>query len=147
MDDYLIRELMNGMWFVLSLEILIALMIYIIHRILKEPAEPRNIWVIPEPWYRELGTQLAIGWTTYMTGSAIRAGWIWLLLECQGRLGMKNCGHITQTAEVLFIASVFAIVGGVCTIRIMMPDRWRPWSYIVPAAIAIIVPVSVHAAN
>lgn len=143
MNDVLIRELMNGMWFVLSVEIWLALIIYIVRRIIREPAPA--LWIKPSSWYADPATQLAVAWTTYMTGSGIRAGWIWMLLECQGRLGIGNCGHITKTVEILFAASLFAIVGGVCTIRIMLPEDWRPWSYVVPAALAIIVPVAVHA--
>lgn len=145
MDSVLVRELMNGMWFVLSFQILVALVSYLIRRMISEPADPRQVWVVNQPWYRELGSQLALSWGTYMVGSTIRAGWIWIFLECQGRLGVGNCGHITQTVWVLFIASGFAIVGGVCTIRIMLPDSWRPWSYLVPAIVAVIVPLVVHA--
>lgn len=143
-NDILVRELMNGMWFVLSIEVLIALTFYVVKRAAHEPEPAQNIWIDPEVWYREPGTQMAIAWLTYMAGSAIRAGWIWVLLECQNRIGIQNCGYIIQTVWVLMIASVLAIIGGVCIIRLMMPQRWRPWSYLVPAVMAIIIPVTYH---
>jgi len=145
LDDQLIRELMNGMWFILSLEVLLALIYYIVWRAIKHPIKPQNIWVEPEVWYKELGTQLALAWACFITGATIRAGWIWLLLECQNRLGhRKDCNYILDTAEWLLLASVFAIVGGVCTIRVMLPYWLRPWSYIVPAVVAVAVPLLVH---
>lgn len=142
MDDLLLRELMNGMWFVLSVEVIFALTVYVINRALTPQEPDKSIFVVSVPWYRELGVQLAIAWLTYMSGSALRAGWIWALLECQNREGIDQCGHISKNVELLYAACFLAIVGGVCTIRILLPQHWRPWSYVIPAALALAIPTT-----
>lgn len=143
-DNELYREIMNGTWFILSLEILIALIIYLFTRIRSSKQIVHYEWVQPASWYQDPATQLAIAWTCYMAGSAVRAGWIWLLLECQNRVGRENCHHISNSQEILWIATLLAVAGGVCTIRCMLREEWRPWSYIVPAIIALTIPIIVH---
>lgn len=144
LDDEVVREMMNGTWFILTFEILLALIYYIIWRAVKEPSEPRYVWVVPTRWYRELGTQLAVSWAVFCAGSVIRSGWIYVWLECVNRLGHKSCEPIPTSVWWLHLASFLAIVGGVCTIRVMLPAATRPWSYVLPATIAVSVPILVR---
>lgn len=143
-DDELYREIMNGTWFILSLEILFALIIYLFVRLRNSKELVVYEWTKPASWYQDPATQLAIAWTCYMAGSAVRAGWIWLLLECQNRLGRNGCYHISNSQETLWVATILAVIGGVCTIRCMLRPEWRPWSYLVPGVVAVTVPLVVH---
>ena len=144
LDDETLRELVNGMWFVLSVEILCALLFYIVSRYRAARDDPHWEWSIPVPWWQELGTQLAISWSCYIFGSAVRSGWVYVFLECTNRLTRDGCQHVVDRADVLYVASFFAIAGAVCTIRVMLPQRWNPWSYVVPGLIAVCLPVAAH---
>jgi hypothetical protein len=144
--DEVLREIMNGMWFVLSMEIWLSFVVYIYLRATKPPGEPQWIWVVPVPWRQQVGTQLAMAWALYISGSALRAGWIWALLECHNRIGRNQCAYITETASLLYLASALAIVGGTWMMARVLPESWGKKRILIPPLVAISVPVLVHVA-
>lgn len=144
MEDEVVREIMNGMWFILSVEVWLCLIYYISHRIMRARVIGQE-YIIEDStyWYHDSATQLAIALMVYMTGSGIRAGWVWGLLECQNEIGRKGCEFIATSVWVLFVASAFAIVGGLCTIRVLVPFL-RPWGWLAAGVLAVAVPLIVH---
>lgn len=143
-DNEVLREIMNGMWFVLSLEIWLSFLFYVYQRATKPPGEPQWIWVVPVPWREQVGTQLALAWSIYISGSVLRAGWIWVLLECQNRMGRGKCTYITDTASWLYLASVLAIIGGTWMMARILPESWGKKRILIPPALAVAIPVLVH---
>lgn len=143
-DNRVVREVFNGVWFVLSVEMLLALLWFLVASI-REPqvARPTRIVLVPMCWYERPEVQLAIAWTVYITGSAMRAGWIWVLLECQNRT-KTPCSVVAQHYGFMMIAVALASIGGLCSMRIMLPERWAPWSWIVPGLVAFAIPVAYH---
>lgn len=144
MDDEIVRELMNGIWFVLSIEIWLCLAIYVFHRIMRARTVGQK-YIIEDStwWYDDSATQLAIALMVYMTGSGIRAGWVWMLLECQNELGRGKCEFIATSVWLLYGASLFAVVGGLCLIRVLVPYG-QPWGWLVAGVLAAAVPLIVH---
>ena len=145
-DFEVILELMNGVWTLLLLQVMAALLFYIFKRATEKPVEPQWLWIEPEHWYHQLGTQLAVAMTIYITGSCLARFWAWLYRECANRLGdsAANCVYITDEVGWLFLASVFAIAGGTCLIRIMLPFRWGWTRYSIPLVVSFIPPIAWH---
>lgn len=131
MNDLIAREIVNGTWFVLSALMVIAFGVYIMKAI-KERAG----------WYDDRGTQAAIALLCFTIGGSLRSGWIWLLLSCENDNGV--CSAVRDAYWIMFVASAFAIVGGVCSIRIFTPEHWRPWSWLGAGVLAVAVPIIVH---
>lgn len=133
MNDLIAREIVNGMWFVLSALMAAAFGLYVVR------SKIGTAW--PD-WYNQLGVQAAIALFVFTFGSMMRAGWIWLLLSCQNE--NRSCAGIENAYAIMFIASAFAVVGGVCCIRIFTPAYWSPWSWLAAGFVAVAIPVIVH---
>lgn len=129
----LLREFWNGAWFILCFVMLVMIGAFVVRRFLTPT------WKIRPGWYDELGTQTAIALFVFISGSALRAGWIWLLLNCQNE--GDDCTAIVSRVWMMDVAGVIAIVGGLCTIRVMSPREWLPWSWLGAGLVAVVVPV------
>ena len=129
----LLREFWNGAWFILCFVMLIMIGAFVVRRFFN------SSWQIRHGWYDELGTQTAIALFVFILGSALRALWIWLLLNCQN--GGGDCTWIVNQSWLMDIAGIVAIIGGLCTIRIMSPRDWLPWSWLGAGLVAVVVPV------
>lgn len=145
-DYQFVLELMNGIWTLLTVQIIVVLVLYIIRRVLEPPHEPQWIFVRPEPWHQELGVQLAFSWILYSIGTGTARSWAYLYRECANRLDNPavNCAHVTDNVEWLFIASIFAVVGGVYTIRVMLPRYLGIWRWAVPLILSVVPPTAWH---
>src|SRR5690242_12660777 len=70
-SEYLVaREITNGMWFLASLFLLISMLRFLVPRLIKNPLL----------WRQGVEIKLAWGICLIAAGTAIRAGWIWVLL-------------------------------------------------------------------
>lgn len=132
MSEVVVREIANGIWFLLGAFLIVAFGIRIWQR-----------FQVPG-WYKDEGTQLLIALFVYFCGSIIRSGWIWGVLVCSNDRGRDDCAVIIQRYDVLLLASVLALVGLVCCIRILTPPHWQPWPWIVSGVLAVAIPVGVH---
>lgn len=130
--DFIVRELMNGTWFLLGVFLIVA-MAYRLRERTKKP-----------DWYNDPGVQALIALLVYFVGSITRSAWIWAALTCTNIYGRQSCEWITARYQPLIVASVLAVVGATCCIRIFSPPSWRPWSWIGAGVLAIAVPVFVH---
>lgn len=144
-DNNVAREIMNGTWFILSGYMLCAFSLYLLHTWREEPmTKSMYVWIEPTRWYYRPDVRLAIALTIYMFGSWSRAGYIWYLLECQNRT-MSSCKYILDNYEVLLASSLAAMLGGLCSIRLLVPERWYPNVFWIVAGItAVAIPIAIH---
>lgn len=131
MSNLVVREVMNGTWFILTLCLTLAFVLRIACRM----ASDAN-------WYGDVGCQAAIALLVHFVGSVMRSGWIWLLLHCQN--AARECSAIENNYDVLIVASAFAVIGTLCCIRVFSPVRLRPWTWMLAGAAAIAIPVGVY---
>lgn len=128
-NDGYFREMWNGSWFMLTLSMIIALVAIACDRINKIGLRQA---------YNDLGVQICVSFTTFVTASGLRAGYIWVLLHCQNI--SNNCAPIEREDWIMTVAGMVAIVGGLCVIRVMSPPKWRPWSWLFAGMMSIGVP-------
>ena len=128
----LLREFWNGSWFVLSSVMALMLAAFLIRRFFTPD------WRIREGWYDDLGTQTGIALFVFVSGSAMRALWVWVLLGCQNHGG--DCRPIIEFSWMMQIADIVGLIGGLCLIRILSPRSWLPWSWLSAAFVAGVVP-------
>lgn len=137
--DDIIREIANGQWFILALVMTLFFAVYAVWKPGRDhPYEP--------DWLDDrisIANQLIISWLILFSGSALRAGYIWLLLHCQNSTG-TSCEYIADYAYVMFIASGMAMVGGLGFIRTLSPQSWRPWSWLGSLIVCIGIPAAFY---
>lgn len=133
MNDLIVREIMNGMLFMLGLFLVGAMGFRLLQRVKHD-----------NDWYHDETTQAIIALFFFLIGENIRSGWIWALLICQNEYGRSACLKIASSYELLLVASAFAIVGAVCCIRVFSPPAFNPWTWLAAGALALLVPLGVH---
>lgn len=133
-DVEMVREVWNGAWFALTLSMIVCMSAIAIDRMIKllQRGERR--------FYCDPAIQICAALIVFCAGSGMRAGYIWVLLHCQN-FDAGSCDEIEHAEWLMSIAGVLAIVGGICTIRVMSPTRWRPWSWMAAGAFAVGVPL------
>lgn len=133
MNDLIVREIMNGMLFMLGLFLTVAMGVRLVQK-LREPN-----------WRADPAMQAIVALFVFLIGDAcLRSGWIWVMLSCQNEYGRAACNGIAESYEVLLVASVLAIVGATCCIRVFSPPSWCPWTWLAAGALAIAIPIGVH---
>jgi hypothetical protein len=154
MNDVVVRELMNGTLFVLDIEMVLTFGIYLVRRVIEDfcayragTSPPMYSATSPAPfgilgWYKRPGSQAAIALTIHLVGAAVRAGWIWWLLHCQN--AGTDCAYIQSSSWILVVATLLAMIGGLCCIRVFSPPNWRPWSWIGAGIIALSIPTAIY---
>jgi hypothetical protein len=149
------HELINGTLFVLDVQMVLIFYVYVAMQIFRDRSDRRYGGMTrtydedadPVPfrrnlsWYERAGTKAAIALMVHLLGTTIRAGWLWWLLSCQRQHGYSDCAHVTETWGVLFFATLLALIGGLCVIRIFSPPPWRPWSWMGAGVSALTLPV------
>lgn len=130
--DSIMREIMNGCWFILSLALTVTFAFRVYVRITENPAS----------WRNNEGVGAAIALFVFFLGSSARSLWIWLLLNCQN--DEKDCAWIQSSYEFLVVATALAIIGATCCVRVFSPPRWRPWGWISVAVVALVIPMIVY---
>lgn len=131
-DLLIIREIMNGMWFVLSLALLFAYVTYALTRLRGGDA------------YRSAAIQAAVALAVFMLGSSVRSGFIWLLLSAQNAHNQWLVKAISDRYEILFYATLFMTVGALCCFRVFTPARWSPFSWLFVGTLGVTIPLMVH---
>lgn len=95
-------------------------------------------------WYHDQAFQVAVALIAFILGSCLRAGYIWLLLHCD--TFDRNCGWIQGRSWVMTIAGMLAIVGGLCVVRVLSPESWRPWVWLGAGIGAMAIPAAYYLA-
>lgn len=146
------RELVNGSWFVMS-SFLWATIGLALWRRIKQAGflnTMRAAWSGKQS-IREVGLQMGIAFFIYLTGSALRAGYIWFLLL----LDDSAYGWAELTAEkikgsyaFMIFVGILAYWGAVCASRVFVQDEWSPWrkrwSWILMGASSVAIPLVAH---
>lgn len=130
-DNQVVREVWNGAWFSLALGMIVILAAITLDRI-----RLIGSWKYA---YDDTGVQICLALTMFVTASGARAAYIWLLLHCENFY--PDCTWITEDDWIMTVAGAIAIAGGLCTIRVLSPRRWLPWSWLVAGAFAIGMPI------
>jgi hypothetical protein len=139
MDDLIVREITNGMWFLMNLALLAVFANYLLCRwqqigaivLFRSAANDQDI-----------GTAAAIALFVYFIGASTRAGWVWIVLF-QQNMGIQNYGFENQPAFLL-LAVATGTVGSLCCMRIFSASRWGHWVWISSGILAIAIPIAAH---
>jgi hypothetical protein len=139
MDDLVVREVTNGMWFLLNLALLAVFANYLMCRwqqssaltLLRSAANQQDI-----------GTAAAIALFVYFMGASTRAGWVWVVLF-QQNLGVQTLGFENQPV-FLILAVATGTVGSLCCMRVFSQSRWGHWAWIVSGILALAIPLGAH---
>jgi uncharacterized membrane protein YfcA len=111
--DIVVREIVNGMWFVVSLYLTGIFTLFLSNEIRTDG------------WFYYKTNQAAVGLVLYFAGNTIFHGWIWFLLT-QARLGLLH-GLLADSYLLIILSAVFAFVGAYLSIRMFSekPRRKR----------------------
>lgn len=141
LDYGLLREVANGMWFVLG----VVMVVFLATIAVRAP-----LYKLPEKpdWLDRMLTvrqQLCVSLAILIMGSTTRAGFIWIELHCRNIVG-ADCDWVEQYAGIyLAIATSSAIIGGVWVVRTLSPVSWRPWAWSGAGAFALGAPLFYYA--
>jgi hypothetical protein len=138
-DDLFVREITNGIWFLMNVSILIAIGCFLFCQFGK--------FGLGSLWARlrdetSTGDQVAVALFVYFIGSSIRAGWVWTVLLLQS-LGRDTDGF-DQASDWLLTAVAIGIVGTFCCMRIFSRDQWGHKIWVGFATFAILTPFIAH---
>lgn len=139
-DDSAAREIWNGAWFALSIAMVISFLLISFQRIYSKRRKAK--W-----FYYDIAFQISSALCVFSAGSAVRAGYVWLLLHCENLGGVGQCPGLEMYAWSLSIGAVLAIISGICIIRILSPPEWAPWVWVTAAFTSIGGPVIFYAAT
>jgi hypothetical protein len=144
-DSQDIREVMNGMWGILSYSLALTFFAFLVGRVYKFFKNRERSEALWKPLWRSIANdgienQAALALMTYFIGSAIYRTWVWVLLY----KGAIDDNFIKSHYAVPIIGSLIALVGALCAIRIFTPPKLNPWLWMSVGTIAITVPILVH---
>jgi len=77
--------------------------------------------------------QLAKGLLVYFVGDTMLRSWVWW-----ARAGLRDGNDTTWMfgAQWIFAFALIAVVGALCVCRVLLPNRWGHWRWLVPGATA-----------
>jgi hypothetical protein len=135
--DVIVREFMNGCWFIIALIFFCYLVYYMIRRF----QWAQEWWeTAPEPkpgifrvWYNWDGVRLALAVSIVVMGDIIRAGWVFLILN--QRIQTSEPAFIINWWPAGLLAVTFVLVGTLCCIRVLS-ERKTDWIVAALAAVA-----------
>lgn len=131
-DHGALREIGNGIWTMLGAFLIVALA----YTVLQDVRDPRR------DWQADRGTALAIGTLVYFLGSIMRSAYIWAGLIVNNRAMDEEI--LAEWRGLLLLAVGFAVLGGLCIVRICLVDRFGPWAWITAGVVSVAVPVAVY---
>lgn len=142
-------EISNGSWFIMSLAMWVTLGLMIagrVRRIGGVVAFARDLWS-----QQEIGLQMGVAFFVWLTGSTMRAGYIWLLLASEhshNAAAIRFAHSLDASYQVMITSAVIAVIGGLCCLRVFGQDDmsyWlRTWTWVATGAAAVVVPIAVH---
>jgi hypothetical protein len=140
--DLAAREITNGVWLFINLSCLIVFLMYSWKRSMKKRAWSDVARMIRERDF-EPDTQASIAMTMYFIGATIRAGYVWWLLKAQSK-GWVHAQYVEEMYWVMHLAAAFAIIGGLCVLRVFTRLEWGHRAWIAAAIISLLVPFVIH---
>lgn len=111
LDHWMAREWINGLWFSVSLCVLIVFVAYLI-RAVRVPG-----------WYDHGGVRAAIALTCYFAGETLVRGWIWLLLVFRD-IDSATGRYIREDYWIMLIAALLSISGALYCIHVFSRSKW-----------------------
>lgn len=140
--DIFAREITNGIWFCINLSCL-----FIFFRYTWLSLAANRSWFAIGRMVRDRSfvpeMQASIGLTIYFIGATLRAAYVWWLLKAQTR-GWPIAEVIEDGYWLMYLAAAFAIVGGLCTLRVFTKLNYGHRAWILAGIFSIIVPVITH---
>lgn len=114
---WLTQEVMNGIWFILSLCCAVLFTRFVLC------------------WYRQggydIGTKAAIALSVYFWGSTGSRGWFWFV-SWTHRIYPEPPWWTTNNEWLSFLFSIIAVTGALCALRVFSPREWGEWPWVVP---------------
>jgi hypothetical protein len=138
MDDLIVRETTNGMWFLLNLALLAVFANYLLCRW----QQTGTLKLFGAGSEHDIGLHAAIALFVYFVGASTRAGWVWIVLF-QQNMGVQNYGFENHPAFLLLAVATGA-VGSLCCMRVFSAKRWGHWAWISSGILAVAVPLLAH---
>jgi len=133
-DSGTVQEVTNGMLFILGIEIIVVLLVYLTRAYF----EKNN----PTPWHLRISVQFAIALVVFAIGSVSRAWWVWLLWECRNRTETMCPEHFASPAWLGLSASA-SVLGGFLIIK-AITKHWSGWLWVPALLVALTVPIYMH---
>jgi hypothetical protein len=130
-DHTVTREIANGIWTMIGLFLIVGLTYTLVQDMRHRPG-----------WRFDRGTQLVIGSLVYFIGSIDRSTYIWLSFIWQNR--GWDTENISEAHWLLIVAAAFAIIGGLCILRICIVERFGDLAWITAGVVSVAVPVAVY---
>jgi hypothetical protein len=134
--DVIVREFMNGVWFVLA----VIMSGYLVYYLADRYRSARDWWENekgPKPgilrvWYNWEGVRLALAILVVYAADTLRAGWVFLILN--QRIQTNEPIFLINWWPIGLIAVCMAVVGTLCAIRVL---SGRKSDWVVAAFIAL----------
>jgi hypothetical protein len=131
------RELVNGTLFVLEIQMVLVFVTYIVRGHRADTSLEAAMH-----WYDRPRVQAAVALAVFITGSMLRAVWVWTLMLCDSNRVSCHYFPIQHDSYGFLVFSTWiALVGGVCVIRVFTPPEWQPWPWILAFISSVSVPL------
>lgn len=133
-----IREVSNGGWFVMDAALTFTFGFWLWCVVVNQPGfRWQNLFKLRlYPFEAQFVTAMFV----VHLGSAMRAGYIWTLLEAQNDK-RATVPFLVEWANIMILAGVISMIGGMCLMRIF---GWKRLWW-VAGALAILLPVIARA--
>lgn len=140
----IVREQVNGLWFILALELFILFVDRARRQfVLIDKQWPGQAFREKFHYWRRVDAvaRAAIAWSVYFAAETLMRGWIWMLLKKQNDGTSYSKFENAYTYPVAIASSVGAIVGALCVIRMFAPRGHgnKAWALSLSAAILFLV--------
>lgn len=93
-------------------------------------------------WRKSLACQSAVGLATVFGGTAILRFWVWWTLITDKR--GDDFVFLATHYEIPLIAVGVMIVGALCTIRVMSPEKWGTRFWILVGVTSVVLPLIIN---
>lgn len=138
------QELTNGFLTVLGIQMILALVVFMLFAYERHKYEQRRKRIryiqVHESFIDRRDVRISIAWIVFIAGFTLRAAYNWLLRSCQNA-GELDCSAIEANYPLIFVATGFAVIGGVYTMKQLLPLHWTPWSVVVPVFVSALIPL------
>lgn len=115
MTHQVVREYVNGTFFLLNLCLIFVFLSFLGPR-LRKPG-----------WYYDFVNQACIAQITYLTGESLRSSWVWVSLFTYNNSGRTDL--LEHFWGIAIVSVTVGSIGALCCIRVYSPARWgnRGW--------------------
>lgn len=113
-DHLLVREVINGLLFAVSLAMCFEFGRTLIQR----------IWTDKRRWRQDEGTRVIVALSLYFVGETLVRGWIWLLLAMRNRGYDAAALDLSHDYLVALTAALISTWGAMCCLYVFSKNHW-----------------------